>query len=163
MTEFEMMKLKMELTNLGIDIDKFKEYQILCLPENLESAVNISELYDTDSSIILSKQLKIAGLKCANSFDLGIKAGTLERRNNEFWLGLIWITGNMAIPIFNGVVANLLTPNITNQSKPMTVHISLYIQKNESLTKIKYDGDPETLIKVLNSLDSDNKPEKKKI
>jgi len=160
MIEFEMDKLR----KVGIDSGKLREYQVLCLPENLESAGTGDELFDASSTATLSKRLKSAGLKCANSFDLGIEAGVIERQAADLWLGLVWILDKFAIPVVVGVISALLTsmiqrkskstPSCTHRPEPK-VHLTLHFLRGEDLTTVKYDGDPETLNQLLSGLRPD--------
>ncbi|GAQ00147.1 hypothetical protein NIES2104_67120 [Leptolyngbya sp. NIES-2104] len=53
---------------------------MLCLPENIENQSEHLELFDASESIILCKLLKEEGVKCANSYDLGLDAKISERR-----------------------------------------------------------------------------------
>ena len=150
-----------KLRKVGIDPGKFKQYQVLCLPENCERAATSDELFDASGTADLSKRLKVAGLKCANSFDLGLEARVLERRAADLWLGLVWIMHEFAIPVFVGIVAALLTSMIQRRSKspPSTiqrpgpkVHLTLRLLRGEDLTTVKYDGDPETLKQLLSGI-----------
>jgi len=158
--EIEMNKLK----EFGIDPDKCKEYQVLCLPENIEYATTTDDLFDACGTSDLHKMLKAKGLKCANSFDLGIEAGVLDRRSGDVWLGLVWIMDKFAIPIFVGVVSAWIaskikrnsgsTDSTIQQSEPK-IHLNLRLLRGEDLTTMKYDGDPETLIRILNGINVD--------
>ena len=150
----------------GIEPNAFEGYQVICLPENAENTSNRDELFDASGSVELSKKLKAAGLKCANSADLGMDVPTLERRSSELWLGLIWIIDNIAIPAIVGVISNLLWSKF-KKSKDLCkmdpsqrtppVHLCLRIDRGMDSTKIDYVGDPETLINVLNSINNKNK------
>jgi hypothetical protein len=157
MTDIETEKLH----KFGIKLDNYKEYQVLCLPENVESAVTIDKLYDASDTANLSKKLKASGIKCGNSYDLGIEVGVLERRAADLWLGAIWIINNIAIPSFVNVFCNILTPMIQDRfrsafsviKKPdPQIHLSLKVLRGENYTDIKYDGDPETLKQLLNGI-----------
>lgn len=160
-----MLRDKIEdLQKYGVDPEKAIQYQVLCLPENIESAGNADELFDANSTAILSKKLKAAGLRCGNSHDLTINCPTLDRRADEIWLGLLWIRDVVAIPIVIAVVSNLLTGMFrtraksrgsTTQSSQPKVHLSLRIQRGENLTDLKYDGDPETLRQMLGGIKGD--------
>ena len=160
MIEVEMNKLK----EFGIDLDKCKEYQVLCLPENIEDAAPTDDLFDASGTSDLYKILKSNGLKCANSFDLGIETGVLDRRAGDIWLGLVWIMDNLAIPTFVGVVSALIASKIKRNPKSTTptiqrsepkIHLDLRILQGKELT-LEYDGNPETLIQILNSIKEDN-------
>ena len=138
---------------LGLDPNRLKAYQVLCLPENFDYAASSEDLIDASESADLSKVLKEAGLKCANSFDLGIHARVIERRGIDLWFGFLWLVDHLALPIVIGVLTELLlgkwqSPN----QKETAVHLRLRIQRNDRLTNIKYDGDGETLVKLLNGI-----------
>ncbi len=157
MIETEMDKLR----KVGISPNKLKQYQVLCLPENCERAATADELFDASGVANLSKRLKVAGLKCANSFDLGLEAGVLDRRAADLWLGLVWIMDRFAIPVFVGVASAVLTSMIHGRSKssPSTiqrprpkVHLTLRLLRGDDLTTIDYDGDPETLKQLLSGI-----------
>ena len=71
-----------ELEKYGLDFETLKEYQVLCLPENIETASKEDELIDTAHNANFCKLLREAGIKCANSYDLGLETVELERRGN---------------------------------------------------------------------------------
>lgn len=156
MFETELVKLR----EFGILPDKINEYQVLCLPENVESASSVEQLFDADDAVNLSKQLKAAGIKCGNSFDLGLECGVLERRGEDLWLGLIWIVNSIAIPLVVSTLGSILASIIRSKSK-RNVHLSLYLSKSEGITKLKYDGDPETLLQLLKNVGDEKKSEGK--
>jgi hypothetical protein len=93
----ETLKL---LSKLGIDPDVASQYQILCLPEDIENQIETTQLTDSGESITLSKLLKEEGVKCANSYDLGLNAKISERRGVNIWLGSIWVLNHAALPLF---------------------------------------------------------------
>ena len=145
-----------KLASLGVDLNKVKEYQILCLPENYESSTNTNELHDAGNAIDLSKQLKATGVKCANSFDLGLDIGVLEKRGADLWLGVVWVLDYVAVPLVVGVISSMLASEVYDRLKAKKqIHLSLYLQKGDELTKIKYDGDSETLGQILSSINQD--------
>src|SRR3989304_7982682 len=154
-----------KLRKIGFDPEKFKEYQVLCLPENAEYAATADDLFDASGAADLSKRLKAAGLKCANSFDLKSEAKVLERRGADLWLGLVWILDSFVTPICVGVVSALLTSMMQRRSKPAIsdiqqpepkVHLKLRILRGEDVTSIDYNGDPETLNRLLNAIGKKN-------
>lgn len=105
----ESLKLSNEL---DINLDIISQYQILCLPENIENQSENSDLIDAGDSIILSKLLKEEGLKCANSHNLGLSAKVAERRGVDLWFGSIWILDHAALPILISVLGRLLGERI---------------------------------------------------
>ena len=151
------------LEKLGIDINTIKSYDILCLPDNLDSATSKDDLFDADNSMDIYKYLKNTNVKCANSVDLGLNAGVVERRSKDIWLGVIWVLNHVALPILINTLSEYLKPYIINISDlPMvpkkqqsTIHLDLKILKTDKFTSLKYKGDPQTLNKVLKSLNND--------
>ncbi len=149
------------LRKLGIDPARMQGYQVLCLPENFDSATSVGELLDASSSADLSKRLKVAGLKCGNSFDLGLEIGVREKRAGDVWLGVVRILEGVVVPVVLGVIAGLLTSMIERKRKSggaaegkgeAGVHVSVSVVRGESLTRIRYDGDPETLKQLLSGV-----------
>ena len=155
------------LSKLGFDIDALREYQIICLPENVDDVSPSLQLLDSEDSITLSKLLKEQGVKCANSYDLGLEANVFERRGVDIWLGSIWILSHMALPVFTGVVGRLLGEKIQKKLEPAKnidkletakVHADLNIIDGKvSTASIKYNGDSETFLKLLNGINDSEK------
>lgn len=139
-----------KLKRFGIDIQNVKELDVLCLPENIEYASSVEELYDASDANNLSKLLKEKGLKTATAYDLGVEIGILERRAADLWLGLVWVLRELALPIVVGVFSSLLANRVLQQKSK--VHITLYITREDDIASLKYDGDGETLLKILKSL-----------
>jgi hypothetical protein len=144
------------LLNMGIDPIKCKDYQILCLPENFQTGPK-NGLYDADLSCKLSKILKQNGVKCANSYDLGIDSKISIRQTNDIYLGLVWILDNVALPLFTAAVYDWFKEKINNKGNGNNnnninvfnkniIHIEIKLP-NGNL--IKYDGDAENLKKCL--------------
>ncbi|WP_054864591.1 hypothetical protein [Methanosarcina barkeri] len=102
------------LLNRGIDLLKCKDYQILCLPENFESDSK-ENLYDADYTSDLSKILKQSGIKCANSYDLGIDSETYERKSCDIYLGLIWVRDNFVVPILACAIYDWLKGKVNDR------------------------------------------------
>lgn len=150
----------LHLKRNGIDLEQLGNYEILCLPENSETATSSAELFDASDSIVLSKMLKGAGAKCANSFDVGISTPTLDRRSDELWLGLIWLMSDGAWPFLINVASNMFTDRIKGVFSSSTVHVKLRWRKGENLEKLDYDGDGATLLKVLESIQKTTEKQK---
>ncbi len=126
------------LLDMGIDPIKCNDYQILCLPENFQQGSK-DNLYDADSTINLYKILKNSGIKCANSYDLGIDSETSIRQNNDIYLGLVWIFSNIAVPIFTSIVYDYFKGKMGNKSK---IHVEIRLPNGKMF---KHEGDAETL------------------
>lgn len=150
----EMLEMEIEkIRSLGLNPERLKDFQVLCLPENFDSVTTREDLLDTSETADLSKHLREAGLQCANSFDLGIQARVIERRGMDLWLGVLWILDNLALPVFVSVVAGLLLKRLRSRnSKETTVHVKIRLQANNQMTNIKYDGDSDTFIKILQGI-----------
>jgi len=138
------------------DIEKFK---VLLLPENFEEATDKDALYDATDAVHLSKKLKGQGVSCANSLDLNLNPKILDRRGEEFWFGIIYVIDSVVLPILTSLLAALIIDahkdkdqKIVYKSKVSKVHLKLKLEKASGSTTIKYDGDPKTLIKVLEGL-----------
>lgn len=149
-----------KLTDLGLKWAMLESYQVLCLPENIFRSSD--QLVEASDSINLAKHLKAAGIKCGTSYDLGLKTLILERRADDKWLGTIYIRDKVAVPIVVSVIAGLIVAGAVSVAKSTTakpaqkVHLELYIQKTNSVDKISYEGDGDTLVKVLKSLEDGN-------
>lgn len=126
------------LLNMGIDPIKCNDYQILCLPENFAEDSK-DNLHDANYTSNLSKILKKSGLKCANSYDLGIDSKTYVRKSDDIYLGLVWILSNFAIQIFTNIVYDYFKGKINNKN---VIHIVIRLPNGKI---IKHDGDAETL------------------
>lgn len=163
---------KTMLINMGVDPIKLNDYQILCLPENFRRDYT-DNLFDADLSCKLSKKLKQNGVRCANSYDLGIDSKIAVRQNNDVYLGLIWILDKIAVPILitiicdwfkekrnenngntsikisnlnNSILINNNFNCITNFDKN-NIHVEIILPDGKT---IKHDGDAKTLKRRLN-------------
>jgi len=148
------------ILKFGLTYDKLKPFDIICLPENLSTATSQSELYDASDSIILAKHLKAKGVNCANSLDLSFQPQIFERRSSEKWFGVVYLRNNVVVPLFVTVLGTILadqiitTPKSADEPIPK-VHIELKIEKQNNITTLKYDGDAETLLKILKNLENE--------
>lgn len=140
----------------GISVDDIKDFQVLVLPENFNSVSDKENLIEGSNSLNMSKIFKEEGLKCANSHDLGLDVPVLERRGSDIWLGQIFILDNVALPIILNVLTAFIQSKISKKrttSEPKgKVHLELKMHKNGNVNKLSYNGDSETLIKVLDNL-----------
>lgn len=158
------------LSELGVRPDILSQYQILCLPENIENRAETSDLLDSEESIILSKLLKEEGVKCANSYDLSLSAKIIERRGLDLWLGSIWVLEHGVLPVLIGVLIRLLGDKLQKKSDASKqlekyeelieltttkVHANLKIIDGKVSVEVDFQGDPDTFIKVLKGISND--------
>jgi len=164
------------LSELGVDPNVASQYQILCLPENIENQTETNPLADSGESINLSKLLKEKGVKCANSYDLGLNSKTSERRGADLWLGSIWILEHGVLPLLIGVLGRLLGEKIqkkldagnqlkasqkSDDSQETKVHADIKVIDGKLSAEIKYNGDADIFLNVIKSLyDEQQSPEK---
>lgn len=152
-----------KLRDLGIEPGNLEAFQIICLPENVFSFDSPSEVYEPAEATDLVKRLQEQGLRSASLYELGFEASTLSRRSDEKWLGVIWVRDKVAIPVLTGVLSALITTAITNVSQKSDsdknsevakdrVYVELYIENGEDVTNLKYKGDGEKLIRLLEAL-----------
>ena len=162
------MRLRVEdfklLSNLGIDTNILRQYQILCLPENIGNHSEDLDLVDSGESITLSKLLKEQSIKCANSYDIGLNTKVSERRGLDLWLGFIWICDKAVLPIFISVVGRLLADQLSKQLKSYQeskgtedtkVHATLKVVDGKLSAEVKYIGDADTFLKVLKGINDE--------
>ena len=147
------------LTELGLGQENLAGYQVLCLPENVFATASAEALLETSDSVDFGKRLKAAGVRCATPYDLGLRTSILERRAADKWLGTVWIKDKLAVPMVVGVVSSLIAAGIygklsSGEKRPQPqIHLELYIDNTNGVSRISYAGDGETLVKVLRSLE----------
>lgn len=140
---------------LGAKKEKILSYDILLLPDDIESNKSKEDIYDTNDSIELYKLLKSKGINCANSYDLNFKVNLLDRRSIDIWLGAIWILNQLMVPTALSLMMDWFKLKKVKVSD--IVHLDMKIKKGDFFTHLKYDGNSETLIQILNTLkDSDD-------
>jgi len=159
------MKELQNLGKFGLTAEQLKDYQILCLPENIETVSNKDDLIDASGTANFSKLLKEKGVKCANSYDLGLESSELERRGLEIWLGVTYILDKAVLPIVTGIISSLAVVEIQRRTKLSSqdldsrnntkIHIELRIIEEGNSTSIKFEGDPEMLRKLLEGISDD--------
>jgi hypothetical protein len=145
------------LTQRGVEKVSIESYQVLCLPENIETQLEGTALIDSGEGITLSKLLKEENVACANSYDLGLKAKINERRSSEYYLGCIWILEHAALPIVAGVIGRLLSEKILKRSKDDSrdqVQADIKIIDEKLSADIKFSGDVEAFLKMFEGLDN---------
>ncbi|NPE30700.1 hypothetical protein HNV12_22645 [Methanococcoides sp. SA1] len=147
--------LTSRLRYFEIDDSILGDYQILCLPENFFSD-EMEELYDADHAVNLGKKLKQTDIKCANSYDLGLEPDIYFRKSAELFFGIVYVLEKAVIPVLASVLSTLLVLKITGNGEKSEeqnsshVNIELYLPEEKHL---KYDGDSETLLKILNDME----------
>lgn len=140
------------LLNMGVDPQNCSDYQILCLPENFEDGSK-ENLYDANYTSDLSKILKQNGIKCANSYDLGIDSETYERKSCDIHLGLIWVRDSLIVPILASAIYDWLKEKVKDKNSEKEViqkyafqekiiHVYIRFCKGK---KIEYECDVKTL------------------
>ena len=165
------------LERFGIDPKQIEGYDILCLPENLEEAESVEQLYDTVESIDLCKLLKSQGLNCANSLDLGINIRYRDRRAADLWLGTLWILQAAVLSIVYSVIGAAVyawverklgqkqeaPSNEINQTIQInqTIHINLSIPDGDIRREIKLDEQVDRFLKKLADVASEKESEQK--
>jgi len=138
------------LLNRGLDPIKINDYQILCLPENFERGLK-NQLFDAEYTSDLSKILKQNGIRCANSYDLGIDTHIYVRRSGEIHLGFVWILDKIVAPLFVGALINWLS-NISDKDTTEETIKEEIIRLDVRFpcgTEIKYEGDVKSLKELL--------------
>jgi hypothetical protein len=145
----------------GIQPDAIKAFQIVCFPENVFASPRQGELFEAADALTLLKRLKEAGVKSAGSLDFGLDIGVLSRHSGDRWLGVVWIRDIVAVPLLIGIIgsliANQIDRSISNEGKPPLapapkVHVELYVEKENQLKHLLFDGDGETLLKLLEAM-----------
>lgn len=134
-----------------------KSFDVLCLPENIETTAKVEDFIETGESLRLYKILKNNGVKVLTLHDLGIKTSLYERRCDDLYFGTVLVK-EIALPI----VVSILSTWVTNELLKSTIHCKLKILKPEKIVSIDYVGDGETLNMMLNSICHTENEEPKK-
>lgn len=155
---------KMALSNLweiGIEEKQIENLDVLLLPENHGSA-DTKNLFDSQDAITFGKLLKKEGVKCANSYDLGLDLPTMERKSNDIWIGQLYVLNDFILPVITGVIGSLLAPLISQwksrkdlRAPAGNAHAEITIVRPEGDIKIFYNGEPEALVKIIKSLEKE--------
>jgi hypothetical protein len=157
----EAYVIDQKLSQLGVQKSVYVNSQVLCLPENILSESEIDKLLEPADQIWLVKRLKEEGLSVVSLIEAGIEVGTIERRGNEKWLGYVAID-KLALPMLVAVLSGIAVvtyDRATKQEQPKnTVHVDLNIRDKDRSSKIQYDGDGESLVKMLEALNEKAKP-----
>jgi hypothetical protein len=153
-TDLSLSTERTKFAELGIDGNRLADYQILCLPQNIFRFGTADDLHDADGARTLAKLLKASNVRCGTAFDLGLDIPILHMRSSELWFGVLWILDNAALPLLIQAIAPLITAKLnTLMDASPKVHIDLYVKKGGNTTKLSYNGDGETLVRVLKSLE----------
>jgi hypothetical protein len=157
-------------SRFGIDRGQIDNYQVLCLPENLQEAASKNELYDTHNSVDLCERLRNAGLKSANSFDLDLNPQNRyygRKSAVDFWFATLVILSPIAWDIVKGVISNYINDSIrdyfkgkrqqddTPPSDPSfspSAHMTLMVRKDDELRSFEYSGDAEAMLPSLDKI-----------
>lgn len=149
----------------SVDPNILSQYQILCLPENIRDLSEDTDLIDPTEAIVLSKLLKEEGIKCGNSYDIGLNAKVSERKSVDMWLGSIWILDKAVLPLLLSVLGRLLGEKISktlnsskalDESQEAKVHVTLKIINGKiSEADVEYSGNASNFLKVLNGINND--------
>jgi hypothetical protein len=146
----ENLDLAVEL--LGIDQSIIAAYDVLCLPENYGTH---DQQVDASEALDFYKTLKSQGISCANSYDLGLDSKIITRHGDDIWLGQIYIINDFIIPTLMTVLEHYITSNFSSARKQVTltdepkVHLELKMNKKGKISKIKFDGTSEDVLKII--------------
>ena len=146
-----------KLAELGIELEKLSNYQVICLPQNAFTFNTAEDLYDAGDARHLAKLLKASEIRCATAFDFGLDIPILEMRSGDMRLGVVWIRDIFALPLVVAVIGPLIAAEIHdkthNQVEPK-VHVELYIERGANVTKLSYNGDGDILIQMLKAIEA---------
>jgi len=148
-----------KLEQFGVDRGKLAVYQVVCLPENIFLSPTPNKFLEPSDAIVFGKLLKASGVNCAMPADLGLQTQIYERRADHKWLPITWIIDKLAIPTIIKVIGELVASSVKDKiksakEKPQAqVHLELYVNEHKGVTKISYEGDEKTLIKILKSIE----------
>lgn len=149
------------LTAAGIQPEAIENFQVICLPENVFAPQREVELFEAADAVALVKRLKEAGVNSAGPIDFGLDIGVLARYSGDRWLGVVWIRDIVALPLLIGIISSLIATqidrNVSHEAKPLPaptpqVHVEMYVGKEDQLKHLKFDGDGETLLKLLEAM-----------
>jgi hypothetical protein len=158
-----MDRMNMDLQKFlkfGITEEQLSNFQIIILPENYSNTTEQEELSEAINTLDLFKELKKHDINCATIEDFGISPVILDRWSSDKWFGTVYLRDKVALPILTNAIAALIVFQVTTQNpegKVITkpdIHIELKIQEDSTITSINYDGDGETFLKILESLEN---------
>ncbi len=133
------------------------DYQVIFFPENLASENNSSKWYQSPEAVLFQKALRAEGITCAGPTETSLETVYLDRRSSDIWIGAYWILNTVVVPFFINVLAamffnrrfNQLEENRAEERK--VIHTTIYFRR-KNVSKIEFQGDPETLIKILKAI-----------
>lgn len=123
-----------------------KDYDVLCLPENIEFANSPDKLIQTMELIEIYKIMKSQGVNALTLHDFGVEISFYDRRCDEVYLGTILIK-EIAIPVVATILSNWISGKLSSE-----IHLNLKIQKPDTIISINYKGDGETLKYIIDSM-----------
>lgn len=149
-----------KLNHLGVSQDLYVSADILCLPENILTEEDSDKLYEPMDQIFLVKRLREESINVFTLYDAGIEISNLERRGDEKWFGKV-VINKLALPALIAVLSGITVVHYDRATKheepKQKVHMQLIINNRASSNRIDYEGDGETLINILETLNE--KPE----
>lgn len=144
-----------KLSQLGVNRDLYSSADVLCLPENILTEDDSTKLYEPMDQIFLVKRLREEGINVFTLYDADIEVSNLERRGDEKWFGKI-IVDKVALPALIAILSGVTVVNYdraTENKEPVKkVHMQLIIKNKNNENSLEYEGDGETLIKILETL-----------
>ncbi len=152
-----MAYLPVQLRNAGIDLGQLATYDVVCFPGDILSFKPGQKLTETHSQGQLLALLKGKNLRCGTMFDLGLGSGAQKADDGSLRLGVVWIVDKVAIPIVVGVISTLVASRIDDQTSPgktpqPQVSIALYVQEGDQSRELIYEGDGESLVRVIEAM-----------
>ncbi|MGB7901442.1 MAG: hypothetical protein WCG09_03255 [Halobacteriota archaeon] len=156
------------LNKFGLDRSQIDDYQVLCLPENFREAGSKEDLCDTDDAIALCKQLRNAGLKSANSYDLNIHEKYYIRKSAvDVWLATLWLLSPLVWDLVKDIIEDFIGDSIygrikgkmqqedspsTDPSISPNAHLNLILRKGDELRILEYKGDSAAMTSSLDKI-----------
>ena len=126
-----------------------QDFDVLCLPENIETADSLDELVEPIEEIQLYKILKKEELNVLSLHDLGIKIPLIERRCDDVYLGTI-VVREIVLPLVIGIISSWIGSKLINPK----IHLNLKIAKPNKIVSIEFDGDGKSLEQILESIEN---------
>lgn len=132
------------------------DYQIIVVPENLASENNPSKWYQSPDALLFQKALFAQDILCAGPKETSWDPVYLDRRSSDIWLGAYWLLNTVVIPFFISILAAKFLSSRHAQFEELTeerkvIHTTIYFRRKD-VSKIEFQGDPKTLIKILTAI-----------
>ncbi len=150
--------LRQQLSAIGVPDERINKAQILCLPENILRTAKREELRETTDATILIKQLREKSVEVFSLFDVGLDLPAVDRRAKDKWLGTVWVRDYAAMPILTSLIAGYLVlefPVHFGKASEQNVHLDLVVGEKDEKISLKYAGDGQTLVRVLDAIKDD--------